>query len=78
MVLMMISKIDYNDKAFQGYEISIKELVDTLEISKDCAYREAQTITDKLLKRSLRIQQTDGSLLKCSWIAKAVHRPGNV
>ncbi|MCI5184024.1 MAG: RepB family plasmid replication initiator protein, partial [Candidatus Electrothrix sp. AW1] len=26
MVLMMISKIDYNDKAFQGYEISIKEL----------------------------------------------------
>lgn len=78
MVLMMISKIDYNDKAFQGYEISIKELVDTLEISKDCAYREAQTITDKLLKRSLRIQQADGSLLKCSWIAKAVHRPGNV
>ncbi len=78
MVLMMISKIDYNDKAFQGYEISIKELVDTLQISKDCAYREAQTITDKLLKRLLWIQQADGSLLKCSWIVEAVHRPGNV
>lgn len=78
MVLMMISKIDYKDEFFQGYEISIKELSDTLQINKDCAYREAQTITDKLLKRLLRIQQADGSLLKCAWIAEAVHRPGSV
>lgn len=78
MVLMMISKIDYKDEAFQGYEISIKELADTLQINKDCAYREAHTITDKLLKRLLRIQQANGSLLKCAWIAEAVHQPGSV
>jgi plasmid replication initiation protein len=78
MVLMMISKIDYKDEAFQGYEISIKELASTLEINEDCAYREAQTITDKLLKRLLRIQQPNGRLLKCAWIAEAIHQPGSV
>jgi len=78
MVLMMISKIDYKDEAFQGYEISIKDLASTLEINEDCAYREAQSITDKLLKRLLRIQQANGTLLKCAWIAEAIHQPGCV
>ncbi len=78
MVLTMISKIDYKDEVFQGYEISIKELASNLEINEDCAYREAQTITDKLLKRLLRIQQPNGRLLKCAWIAEAIHQPGSV
>jgi plasmid replication initiation protein len=78
MVLMMICKIGYDDEAFQGYEIPIKELADTLQINEDCAYREANAITDKLLKRMLRIKRADGSLLKCNWIAEAIHQPGSV
>ena len=78
MVLMMICKIGYEDEAFQGYEIPIKELADTLQINEDCAYREANAITDKLLKRMLRIKRADGSLLKCNWIAEAIHQPGSV
>ena len=78
MVLMMICKIGYEDEAFQGYEIPIKELADTLQLNEDCAYREANAITDKLLKRMLRIKRADGSLLKCNWIAEAIHQPGSV
>lgn len=78
LVLVMISKIDYQDSAFQGYEISIKELANTLQLNEDCAYREANTITDKLLKRILRISRPDGSLLKCNWIASAEHFPGRI
>jgi plasmid replication initiation protein len=78
MVLMMICKIGYEDELFQGYEITIKELADTLQLNEDCAYREANVITDKLLKRILRIKRADGSLLKCNWIAEAIHQPGRV
>lgn len=78
MVLMMICKIGYEDEAFQGYEITIKELSGTLQLNEDCAYREANVITDKLLKRMLRIKRADGSLLKCNWIAEAIHQPGSV
>jgi len=78
LVLMMISKIGYDDQDFQGYEITIKELADTLQLNEDCTYREANAITDKLLKRPLRIKRADGSLLKCNWIASAEHFPGLV
>lgn len=78
LVLVMISKIDYKDSDFQGYEISIKELANTLQLNEDCTYREANTITDKLLKRILRIPRADGSLLKCNWIASAEHFPGRI
>lgn len=78
MVLMMICKIDYEDEAFKGYVISIKELAETLQLNEDCAYREANGITDRLLKRILRIKRPDGSLLKCNWIAEAIHQPGSV
>jgi plasmid replication initiation protein len=78
LVLVMISKIDYQDSAFQGYEISIKELANTLQLNEDCTYREANNITDKLLKRILRISKPDGSLLKCNWIASAEHFSGRV
>ncbi len=78
MVLMMISKIGYDDEAFQGYEITIKELADTLQINEDEAYRDANAITERLLHRILRIKQADGSMLKCNWIASAIHRPGSV
>ena len=78
MVLMMICKIDYKDEAFKGYVISIKELAETLQLNEDCAYREANVITDRLLKRILRIKRPDGSLLKCNWIAEAIHQPGSV
>jgi plasmid replication initiation protein len=75
---MMISKIDYKDEDFQGYGISIKELANTLQLNEKCAYREAHTITDKLLKRILRIPRANGSLLKCNWIASAEHFPGRI
>lgn len=78
MILMMISKIGYNDEAFQGYEISIKEFAAIMQINEDCAYREAHAITDRLLKRILRLPQADGSLTKCCWIAEVNHRPGSV
>lgn len=78
LVLMMISKIDYKDEDFQGYGISIKELANTLQLNEKCAYREAHTITDKLLKRILRIPRANGSLLKCNWIASAEHFPGRI
>lgn len=76
LVLMMISKISYDDQDFQGYEITIKELANTLQLNEDCTYREANAITDKLLKRILRIKRAGGSLLKCNWIASAEHFPG--
>lgn len=78
LVLMMISKIDYKDDDFQGYGISIKELANTLQLNEKFAYREAHTITDKLLKRILRIPRANGSLLKCNWIASAEHFPGKI
>jgi plasmid replication initiation protein len=78
LVLMMISKIDYKDEYFQGYGISIKELANTLQLNEKFAYREAHTITDKLLKRILRIPRANGSLLKCNWIASAEHFPGRI
>ncbi len=78
LLLAMISLIHPDDIDFKPYILNVQDLAKFLNVDIKNAYREADKITDRLMKRILHIPQSDGSLLKVHWVSSARHSKGAV
>ncbi len=55
MLYIVISQCRQNDEKFYTYEISIKEFAETMNITSDTIYSEANHITDELISKVLYV-----------------------
>lgn len=78
LLLAMIAKIKPSDQTLAEYTLPLPELARMFGIDQSNIYDEIKKITKRLMGRVLQIQQTDGSLLLCHWVCRAVCRKGAV
>jgi plasmid replication initiation protein len=78
LLLAMIAKIKPSDQTFTEYTLALPELARMFSIDQSNIYDEIKKITKRLMGRVLQIQQSDGSILLCHWVCRAVCRKGTV
>ncbi len=59
MLYIVISQCRQNDEKFYTYEISIKEFAETMNITSDTIYSEANHITDELISKVLYVAKQE-------------------
>lgn len=78
LLLAMISLIRSDDEDFKPYVIRVADLASFLKVSQKSAYREADVITSRLMKRVLHIPLENGGVLKTHWVSDAKHEEGQI
>lgn len=59
MLYIVISQCRQNDEKFYTYEISVKEFAETMNITSDTIYSEANHITDELISKALYVAKQE-------------------
>lgn len=77
IVLLLISLVNpRQDKDFRSYEMPVEMFVKVIGVEGKAYHKELDLITDKLMKRSLRIDDPDGGWLKINWLSACQYKKG--
>lgn len=77
IVLILISMVNpREDQDFRSYEMPVETFVKVIGVEGKAYHKELDLITDKLMKRSLRIDDPDGGWLKINWLSACQYKKG--
>lgn len=75
VILLLISLIKKEDKAFKEYRIPIVNIQAFLNLKRKDLYITLKDIADKLLQRVVTIEKPNGGWLKTNWISSSEYKP---
>lgn len=77
LLYIAISQCKLNDKQFYSYEITVSDLAKILGVTTQAVYKEADKVTDELMRSVLRIaEQNSKYFIKYSLFSKCEYRNG--
>lgn len=77
IVLLLISMVNpREDQDFRSYEMPVEMFVKVIGVEGKAYHKELDLITDKLMKRSFRIDDPDGGWLKINWLSACQYKKG--
>jgi plasmid replication initiation protein len=77
IVLILISMVNpREDQDFRSYEMSVDMFMKIVGVEGKAYHKELDLITDKLMKRSFRIDDPDGGWLKINWLSSCRYKKG--
>lgn len=83
LVRLAISQVVREDTDFRTYKCSIADLAKFLGINKDNIYKEAQTFSQNLMRKTIRINSREGGKKKdkyklIHWVSSVVYEEGEI
>lgn len=76
LLYIAISQVVKQDKDFKIYTTTIPELARFLEVPTKNLYRDIDSITDNLMKRFVKIKQSDNEWEKFQWVSSCNYKNG--
>lgn len=77
-ILYLLALIDENNIQKNEYEVGIKQYAEFLQVDPSYIYQEAEQIAKKLASKAIKIEDTNGGWIICSWLSGMRYKDGKL